>query len=502
MYSPHSDLTVGRRIRIALSLLVFGLACNLISTLSPTLQPQGGATELPGAGKAPTSPPRDLTQLPQYWFSPMPPLPIVPGRPFVGVEDFMELFKPGAAWETVSDRIHVFQLYGEWVGNHKYDSQLKEVIQDLNRRGLAIAFGTGPLDPEPGCGDGVEGFSSINEGVGNLEVIKNAGGNVVFLPMDEPYFFAHFYDGPNACHWSAEKVAKEVDEFIKKAKTVFPDVIVGDIEPLAGPAGSKEYQEWLDIFYRVNGYHLAFLHMDIDWARPNWTDEMRTLKEYGKQIGVPVGIIYNGNHFDPTGEAFLAATGERVKKLEVDAGVQPDHIIFDSWMDKPDRALPETEPYTWTGFINRYLTDKNSLGYQRIGIGANVALGKPVTVSRQFENQAGVLAVDGDLGTIWNSGGGGGEWIKIDLGGTYDIAEIHLSVSQYPDGRTVHQLYGSGPGSNPILYTTFDGNTTDGQLLSYRPASPLMGIQSIRIVTLETPSWAAWREIEVIATEQ
>jgi len=106
--------------------------------------------------------------------------------------------------------------------------------------------------------------------------------------------------------------------------------MVGDTEPLAGPAGAKEYQDWLDTFYKVNGYHLAFIHMDIDWSRPKWPDEVKAIQEHGSRIGVPVGIIYNGNAADKTDEDFLSATGERVKKLELVTGVQPDQVIFQS----------------------------------------------------------------------------------------------------------------------------------------------------------------------------
>jgi hypothetical protein len=76
--------------------------------------------------------------------------------------------------------------------------------------------------------------------------------------------------------------------------------------------------------------------------------------QYGSQIGVPVGMIYIGNGFDPTDEAWLSAAGERVKKLELSTGVSPDHVLFQSWNDKPDFTLPELQPFTWTHFINTY----------------------------------------------------------------------------------------------------------------------------------------------------
>lgn len=434
---------------------------------------------------------------PLYWFGPLPPLPVVEGRSFTGSDDFMKLFEVDAPWQTTAEDIQVFKLYGEWVYNHQGDAQLKKVVNDLNRRGLAIAIETGPLDPD-GCGEEIEGFATVSDSLQMVRAIKSAGGTLHFIALDEPYYYGHFYDGPNACRWSAEKIAGEVDEFIKAVRNVFPDVIVGDTEPLAGPAGAKAYSDWLDTFYAVNGYHLAFLHMDIDWSRPKWNEEVKAIQEHGSQFGVPVGIIYNGNAADKTDEDFLQATGERVKKLELTTGVLPDHVIFQSWNDKPDRALPETEPYTFTGFINQYFTDKTELGYKREGEGANLALNKPVRFSNQTADLTGSLAVDGDFGTLWNSGGGPTQWIEIDLGAEYVISEIRLTVSQYPAGRTVHQIKGKSSGGQFVLLHTLDGNTQDGDELIFKPENPISGIQYLRIESSLSPSWVAWREIEVI----
>jgi hypothetical protein len=500
---------------ILASLVVAAVSCGKpISTApesstQPTLYPSAETASLPSTKTASVLIPGvtatlnvkepDLSHDPLYWFGPLPPLPITEGRPFIGSDDFMQLFNADAAWQTVSGSIQVFKLYGEWVGNHPGDAQLRAAINDLNRRGLAIAMESGPLDPD-GCGEGIEGFATINSALRDALSIKSVGGTLNFIALDEPYYYGHFYDGTNACHWSAEKIAIEVDQFIQAVRAIFPDVIVGDTEPLAGDAGAKEYQDWLDVFYKTNGYNLAFLHMDIDWSRPTWTNEVKAILEHGRLIGVPVGVIYNGNAFDETDEAFLLATGERVKKLELEKGVQPDQVLFQSWNDKPDHVLPETDPTTYTGFIDQYFTDKASLGYKREGKDANLALGKSVRFSNQFSNFSGALAVDGDFGTLWSSGGGPVQWIEIDLGAVYSISEIRLTTSQYPEGLTTHRIMGKGPGTGDqfSLLFTFNGNTSDGDRLIFSPDNPIKDIRYIRIETVTSPSWVSWREIEII----
>jgi hypothetical protein len=501
------------RLFILLALPVYLLACTfpgVTTNANPSSQSATASPSVPTsitptrliASPTPTFRPV-LTQRPLVWFGPLPPMPTGPGRSFTGSDDFMSLFKSDSPWQTAASHIQVFKLYGEWVAYNATDAQLRQVVADLNQRSLALAVEAGPLTAPGDCGMGVESFAGTQEGLKIARRILTAGGTIHLIALDEPYYFGHFYDGPNACHWAAEKIAGEVGKYIQAIRSVFPEVIVGDTEPLTGAANAKAYEAWLNTFLQVNGYNLAFLHMDVDWSNTDWPQEVKAIEEYGRLVAVPIGIIYTGNAFDATDEAWLSAAGERVKKYELEAGGQPDHVLFQSWNDKPDFVLPETKQFTFTNFIDSYFTDKSSLGYRREGPGANLALGKPVRVSNQISDQAGAFAVDGDLGTLWGSGGGPPQWIQIDLGANYSIQAVRLTTSQYPAGVTVHRVLGKGPGTNGefrLLYT-FTGDTTDGQTLTYTPPQPIQGIQFIRVETTVSPSWVAWREIEIVAGE-
>jgi hypothetical protein len=130
----------------------------------------------------------------------------------------------------------------------------------------------------------------------------------------------------------------------------------------------------------------------------------------------------------------------------------------------------------------------------------NVALKKPVRVSRLVEGYGGDSAVDGDLGTSWSSGAGVPQWIELDLGEAYDIREIRLLPSQYPAGATVHRVRGRGPGTGGdfVDLHIFDGDTEDSKWLVITPPERWLGIQVVRIDSVASPSWIAWREIEIL----
>jgi len=310
---------------------------------------------------ATTTAPLRLTERPLVWFTPLP-LRLSGGR---GSVDFMDLFTKDAPWGKAAARVQVFKLYGEWVVSST-DGELRQVVADLNRRGIAIAFEAGPLTPTATCGIGgegrVEGFGGPEEGLRIAERIKAAGGTVRLVALDEPFAFGHIYSGPNACKWPAEKIAQEVYDYIQGIKSVSPGVIVGDIEPLWAGLDVDELENWLDAYHAVTGTHLPFFHLDVDFAgRPDWTEDAKELENFARERGIEFGIIYTGDWTDTSDGEWVAHAEERMVAYEAQAGGRPDHVIFQSWHDRPDRSLPETDPTAFTHLINRYFRTRTSL---------------------------------------------------------------------------------------------------------------------------------------------
>ncbi len=206
-------------------------------------------------------------------------------------------------------------------------------------------------------------------------------------------------------------------------------------------------------------------------------------------------MIYSGGAAT-TDAQWVASAGRRVLADEQAGGGPPDHILFQSWNDKPDRVLPESDPVTFTGFIDQYFDDHATLG-QVPGGPVNLALGADITASASIAGSEPGKAVDGDPDTIWSAGTGPPSWIAIDLGKVQQIASIRLTVSQYPDGATRHRVScaASSGGARQTL-STLPGSTADLDILTVTPDPPVP-CRIVRIETLAGPSWVAWREIEV-----
>lgn len=303
---------------------------------------------------------KSLSVTPQIWFAPLPPMPIREGRPYIGSADFSKLFAGDAPWPKVAGRTHVFKLYGEWLGGTATDSELRRVVAALKARDIAIAIEAGPLIAA-GCGEGVEGFAGGSaEALRLIRRVVSAGGSVRYVAMDEPFFFASLYSGPNACRWSTAKVAREVARFIREVKAAHPSVIIGDIEPLAGPGTADRYEEWMAACRAAVGSPLPFFHLDLDWGRGDWAPSSARLQAYARAHGVAFGIIYNSALAD-SDRAWLDAAWAHVLTHELGTAGPADHAIFQSWTDHPDRVLPESGPDTFTHLIADYVRARTAL---------------------------------------------------------------------------------------------------------------------------------------------
>jgi hypothetical protein len=113
------------------------------------------------------------------------------------------------------------------------------------------------------------------------------------------------------------------------------------------------------------------------------------------------------------------------------------------------------------------------------------------------------LAVDGRIGTLWNSGGYPSQWIEVDLQRPTRIAKVQLVGTDRPDGG-VFLVLGKGPGTNGAyrLLHEFKGPAADREALVFTPNKPWRGIRYVRVVTPQVSApvgWVAWREIGVLA---
>jgi len=360
----------GGAFRALTSVLFVATLCVVAGCSSPS--PARTPTPEPVAG------PLQLTA-PFVIFNPVPPNPDPVSIPLPhGSDDFLELFATNAPWPIAAEHVDAFMLFSWYVRIYADDDELRTVIQGLEDRGIALALGMEPLEhPDPSECAQTESFEGRFD-LEQAERIKALGGTIALIGIDEPYAFAHKFDGPNSCQRPVKQVAEETAAFIDKVRNLFPDVVVGSFEPLwTEPLMEpRDYEIWLDAYKEAAGENFDFFNLDIAWDQ--WDPAvlgpiLLEVEKLSEDRGIPFGVM----HIGPPGNDVTDLEWQREAALsfwryEEQFGGTPDIIPLLAWTDHPYRVLPETDPSTHTSLINQYFGERVSLRLSAVSSGEGV----------------------------------------------------------------------------------------------------------------------------------
>jgi hypothetical protein len=257
--------------------------------------------------------------------------------------DFMDLFAPDAPWKAAAKKISVFKVASRFILQGT-DDQLKMTFAGLKARGIALAIETGVLF-DPVCGKGMEGFAYWTSSLVMANRIKKLGGDLKYIALDEQLWFGHFANGPSACHFPISEIARQVALHAKEFRSVFPNVKIGAIEPIAAVLPVSTLKDYLDAYRSAFGEPFAFLHGDVQWSR-DWRRDFVDVARLTKSEGVPFGPIIDSDHpRDDTGAAWNNHALADLNIVNQLVGMKNlDYLVVQTWTREPQKWLPETSP--------------------------------------------------------------------------------------------------------------------------------------------------------------
>jgi len=133
-------------------------------------------------------------------------------------------------------------------------------------------------------------------------------------------------------------------------------------------------------------------------------------------------------------------------------------------------------------------------------VGPNLAASGMASASSSVAENPPALAIDGDSETIWLAGAGPPQWLAVDLRSFHLVGRVRLTVEQTPSGPTSHRILGRLEDGSEILLAEVTGTTESGHELDLQIAQPAM-VDRIRVETVESPSWVAWREVAIFEAQ-
>jgi hypothetical protein len=106
-------------------------------------------------------------------------------------------------------------------------------------------------------------------------------------------------------------------------------------------------------------------------------------------------------------------------------------------------------------------------------------------------------AFDGDGCTIWNAGGFPPQTAAMDLGAPAEIAAFLLLPEMTPNGQASHAIETSIDGRAFQRMGQVQAPMQTGVLYEMVLPEPVLA-RFVRVVTTQSPSWVAWRDIVAV----
>jgi len=291
------------------------------------------------------------------------------------------IFAPDAAWPEAVAKLNLYKYYGVLALAPSPDWATKMSVPALvnfckrNNLRLECEFGSFVVGSGKALGD-----SAFQHAVAQLDPIVVAGGKVDRMTLDGPVCrTVHgIINHPEAM--TLDLIATELAKFFVLVGNRYPGIEIGLTpnlpnwdysEDQAGYNGHNTDLSgitYVAVLERIEkalaaaGKQLDFVEVDCPFnyyreTRTRTGDapvdnarKLRDLQAWCAERNTEFVLIVNAEHRGGGGQAFHDLTLEYVSRLRRD-GVFPDGFLIQSWYDKPDKNLPETEAGTFTNAV-------------------------------------------------------------------------------------------------------------------------------------------------------
>ena len=316
------------------------------------------------------------------------PLPKLDPKPYwIGVtashiaEPMDAIFEPDAAWPEAIARLNLYKYYGVLAVDPSPDWATKMSVPALvnfcKRNNLLVECEFGSFVPGSGKAFGDRAFEHA---VAQIEPIVVAGGKVNRMTLDGPVCrtVRGIVNHPQAM--TLDAIATELARFFALVRDRYPGIQIGltpnlpnwdysnDLAGYNGHNTDLSGHTYVAVLERIQqalaaaGERMDFIEVDCPF---NYYRQTRTrtgdapvdnprklldLQAWCSERDIDFILIVNAEHRGGGGQAFHDLTIEFVRALRRD-GVFPDGFLIQSWYDKPDRNLPETDAGTFTNTV-------------------------------------------------------------------------------------------------------------------------------------------------------
>ena len=285
--------------------------------------------------------------LPEVWFAPLQGYENSHfGR--VGVSDLQDLFKPGSDWERAASDVKVFKMLENYLRTSS-DEDMRQALAFLKQHHMALAIEIGLLPYDAACPP-LEGYDSDQLKIALR--IQRLGGEIAYVAADSPFLQGLEGSRTPGCNQSLDVLAQKAAAVARLFRSVFPNVKFVDIEAVMNfkePNAAQLISQWHSAFANEFGEPFTALHFDNNW-NVYWQGRVRSVYDQMRRDHMAVGVICDGSLLDHDDAAWLTSAKNHCASFVQSVG-QPDSFVIQSWFPFPTRALPESDPSSFTHMI-------------------------------------------------------------------------------------------------------------------------------------------------------
>ena len=301
---------------------------------------------------------------PELWLAPLQPYVRVDGSK-AGAVDYFDLFRPNAPWADTARHVSVFKIYPELLRSAS-DDELRRMVGDLRERRIRLGLETKILTQTGSCRPGDDHSSWM---VTLVQRLHRLGADLDSVSMVGPLVDGHVSAGAAYCHRPIPEVAADAAHTVAQMRAIYPNLSVGEIEPVGGGPGfptAAELGQWFAAFHEASGLPVAFLHVDTVWGTA-WQQDMRAVARQAAASGVRFGVIYKADPTEISDAAFARVALANADAAEAVLGGPPNQVIIQSWEDYPRHAMPDSDMSTLTGIARAYLRPHTTMALAKPG---------------------------------------------------------------------------------------------------------------------------------------
>jgi hypothetical protein len=262
-----------------------------------------------------------------------------------------DLLSHPADWRSTHGNINTI-IYADHNFNQETDETMRRWFSAMAAQGLRLELEVGAI----------KRWAPTSEKVFEIEEvvwdrINRLGGNIKSIAMDEPLVAAI-----DSFHQSEIFAVNETAKFVLLVRQKYPDIEIGDVEsyPFSSLA---EHMSWIDHLNKklsdIGVRGLDFYRVDPDWnafpSRGNWSD-VTSLASFCGSRGLKSSLIFwsatapahrNDSQADFVWHDGLMTEANAIKE----AHGRFDQMVVESWVGLPKVAIPEDDPYSFTGSL-------------------------------------------------------------------------------------------------------------------------------------------------------